>query len=538
MGFRLFFIALLGLPCVAWAQPFTQADTLRGSNGAGRNCYDVGYYELSVAVDVQRKTMAGSTLFRVKNLKNYTSLQIDIFNFLTLDSIIFHQKKCSFIRQGNACFVQFPEVQRQGQVLQFEVFFRGTPMQAKRPPWDGGFVWRTDSLGQPWVGVACQGLGASSWWACKDYLGDEPDSMRINISHPNNLVAVSNGYRKNVVFIDSNTVQSVFEVKNPINTYNVTLNLANYTLVTDEYTDVSGQNRTLEYYVLVANAAKAQQHFGQVKDMLRCFEQHFGAYPFWSDGYRLVETSYWGMEHQSCVAYGNNYKNNAFGFDFIIVHESGHEWFGNSVSVADQAEMWIHEGFTTYAETIFVECMQGKQAANQYIATQKQRLVLKQPIVGILGVNDTNNDVDIYFKAALMLHTLRQMVNNDPLWFATIKRFALEYKKSFVNTAEVITFFNKSLGKDYTTFFAEYLNFAPLPVLHYKCYQDGKNTVLQYKYHANQPNFKMPLSVVVHGKKVVLDPKNAFQKRVFRHTSPQEIQIDAQNYLVTIQKIP
>jgi aminopeptidase N len=504
-----------------------------------RSCYDVLYYNLTIKVNVEDKYINGSTVFTVRNILNYNKLQIDLFDILTLDSIVHQGKKLSYVRQGNACFVTFDKAQPANEINTFEVFFRGRPLSAKRPPWDGGFVWRTDSLKNNWVGVACEGLGASSWWACKDYLGDEPDSMQINIIHPKNLIAVANGQMKNITQPpDTAYIKTTFEVKNPINTYNVTLNLANYTLLTDTYTDAQNTPHTLRYYVLTYNAQRAAKHFAQVKTMLQCYEKHFGAYPFYTDGYTLTETSYWGMEHQSCIAYGNNYKNNDFGFDFIIAHESAHEWFGNSLSVADHAEMWIHESLATYAETILVECLQGTQAATQYINTQRPRLQLRQKMVGNQGVNDTNNDVDVYFKGALMLHTLRQVINNDALWFATLKNFTETYRHKFVNTNNLVAFFNHSLGKDYTVFFNEYLYHTALPQLQYKTTQKGKNTLLTYRYAPNQQGFELPLKITINGKNTTINPTERLQTKVIKNTTPKQIIISNDNYLIEITTLP
>jgi len=427
---------------------FTKADTLRGMLTPLRTCYDVTFYDLRIKLDIPKRSLSGKNTFYFKVTQDFKTCQIDLFDNMTIEKIEYHNRPISYKRKYHAVFLYFPVILKEGTKDSFTVYYKGRPREAVRAPWDGGFVWRKDKEKNDWVGVACEGIGASLWWPLKDHLSDEPDSQAISIEVPKNLMAVSNGRLRSVEHSEKTTRFNWF-VSYPINSYNITLNVGNYAHLQDTYSSVDGK-LTLDYYVLSYNRDKALKHFQQVKNMLKCFEQYFGAYPFQKDGYKLVETEYWGMEHQSCIAYGNNYQNNEWGFDYIIVHESGHEWFGNSISVPDHAEMWIHESFTTYTEAIFMECMYGYEKAVQYLTAQRFNILNQEPILGPLDVNyDRWIGADMYYKGAWMLHTLRSCVNNDELWFQTLKLFCLNFKYRIVNTNQVIQFFNLHLKNDY-----------------------------------------------------------------------------------------
>lgn len=520
--FICFFV--LGMIGNSFAQTFTRADSLRGNLNPDRTCYDVGFYDLKIDIDIEKKYIKGEVLFQVNNIREYKKMQIDLFNHLKINKISQNGVDLNFTREANAVFISFPKNQKKNKISTFTVFYEGTPIAAKKAPWDGGFDWKTDENGEPWIATACEGMGASSWWACKDHLSDEPDSMRIRFIVPKDLTAVSNGKFISKKPIGNDKMQFEWFVSNPINNYNVSLNLADYVHFTDTFTNNLG-DQILNYYVLKNNLEKAKTHFQQVKPMLECFESKFGKYPFWEDGYKLVEVPYWGMEHQSAVAYGNNYKNNDFGFDFIIVHESGHEWFGNSLSANDHAEMWIHESFTTYAETILMECLHGKDSAMKYINTQKKRLVLKEPMIGPKNVNYTNNDVDVYFKGAWLLQTLREVVNNDGIWFGTLKAFAEEFEKQNIDSEQIIEFFNEKTKMDLTRYFNEYLLYAKLPAFHYKI-EDNVNAVrITCWWEANQANFDMPVKVRFGEQIVQIKPTTKLQEFFLGGVTASEVQI-------------
>jgi aminopeptidase N len=492
---------------VASAQIFSQADSLRGQITPLRACYDVLKYEIDVRFPFltgQRDSdgevkypIQGSVLFIASNTLDHQRLQLDLLAHLVIDSIVWKGMHLSFTRTANAVFVDFPELQRAGEDLLFTVFYRGDLIIAKRAPWDGGFVFTTDNAKKPWIGVACEGFGASSWWPCKDHLSDEPDQgIRLNIHIPQNsgLLAVGNG---RLLARKKSGDWEVFswEVSNPINTYNVTVNIGDYIHFSDSYLDAIGEERILDYYVLSSQLSRAQAHFKQVGPMLQCFEKVFGPYAFWEDGYKLVETPYWGMEHQSAVAYGNNYKNNKWGFDFIIIHESAHEWWGNSVSVSDHADMWIHEGFTTYAETIYLECQSNQANAKAYLLEQRKRIALKQPMVGPYEVNYTDTDTDVYFKGAWMLHTMRNSLANDSLFFAYLKHCYQYFYKQVTNTDAMLDFWMLQMGESYRSAWEHYLYKTTLPVLAWKQRGKGKKIRWYYRYEGVEDTFYMPLTL-------------------------------------------
>ncbi|MEM0997580.1 MAG: M1 family metallopeptidase [Bacteroidota bacterium] len=487
----------------ALAQPFTRADSLRGALRPERTCYDVYFYDLEVKVDPEKQRISGRTDIHFTAMQNFTEIQVDLFANMFVDAITFEGKALDYRREFDAIFIEFPEEIRAPQQGMVRVAYSGNPQVAARPPWDGGFVWKKDSNGKPWVGVACEGTGASLWWPGKDYLGDEPDSMRISVIHPIGLKAVCNGNQRSVTDLDVNWTKTEWFVSYPINNYNVTLNIGDYLHWSDTYTNASGTH-PLDYYVMPENEAKSREQFAQVKPMLEVFEKHFGEYPFWRDGYALVETAYLGMEHQGAIAYGNKYLPGYAGYDaldlgwdYIIIHESGHEWWGNSVSCKDHAELWIHEGFCTYSEAVYVEALFDKATAVRYLRSQRRSITNLSPIVGPLDVNFNNwSGSDMYYKGSWMLHTLRHQVNDDELWWKTLRNFAETFRLKNTDTQEVIAWWNEALGADYTWLWRQYLYHAAPPRLLYKLKKKGsKKTKLRFKWEAGESDFRLPLTV-------------------------------------------
>jgi aminopeptidase N len=410
-----------------------------------------------------------------------------------------------FERDSNAVFIEFSQQQPKDIQDSITIYYEGKPIVAANPPWDGGFVWEKDETGKDWIGVSCEGIGASLWWPNKDHLSEEPDSMRIRCEVPSNLMCVANGNLRGSTKLNDGFTRYDWFVSYPINNYNVTLNIADYAHFSDTYTAKDGEKLALDYYVLRYNLEEARKHFEQVKPMLACYEKLFGKYPFWKDGYALVETPYLGMEHQSAIAYGNNYMPGYMGmdlsgtgigltFDYLIIHESGHEYWGNSVSTQDHAEMWIHESFCTYSEGLYIECMQNKENAAKYIVGLRQSIENSSPIIAPLGVNG-NGSGDMYMKGANILHTLRNAINDDKLWFELIYGIAQEFKIKNTNTAEIVQFINRKAGKDYTPFFDQYLRHANIPTLQYAIKGKGKKAVLQYRWLADVAAFNMPVKV-------------------------------------------
>ncbi|MES2628174.1 MAG: M1 family metallopeptidase [Bacteroidota bacterium] len=485
---------------------FTRADSLRGGLRPERTNYDVNYYHLDVDVDIAGKSIKGSVEMLFTQLVPETSqrIQIDLFRNLKITGITdANGAPLEFQREEDAVWVTRKVAMQAGEHFEVNVAYEGVPTEAKKAPWDGGFDWKKDDKGNPWVGVAVEGIGASLWWPNKDHLSDEPDSMRISLTVPKELMGVSNGNLESQEELGAKTRYN-WKVSYPINNYNVSLYIGKYAHFQDTYHGSEGPY-DLDYYVLDYNLDKAKEQFKQVKPMFDCYEKFLGPYPFPKDGYALVETPYLGMEHQGAIAYGNKYLNGYMGrdasflglkFDYIIIHETGHEYWGNSVSMKDLADMWIHEGFCTYSEALYVECMNGADTALKYSNSWKFRVANDIPIIGSYGVNNEGSG-DMYYKGALMLHTLRYLVNNDELWFRTIKDIQRDFRFKTTSTDEMIRYMNGKLNKDYTAVMMQYLGKANPPILNYQVEQKGKNLELKIKWDDVSPDFAMPLGVTL-----------------------------------------
>ncbi|MCU0393836.1 MAG: M1 family metallopeptidase [Thermoflexibacter sp.] len=519
---------------------FSRQDSLRGTLSPERTCYDVLFYDLNLKISPESKTIKGFNEIRYKVINDFSVLQIDLFENLQIDRILQGNKLLKFKREGNATFVYFTEKQIQGNTGNIKVYYQGKPQIARRPPWDGGLSWTKDKEQNDWIAVSCEGLGASVWFPNKDHLSDEPDSMRLYFEVPKGLYCVANGN-----LLAHKSVNNLFDsyewrVSYPINNYNVTFVVGKLAHFQDFYESKDKQLLALDYYVLSYNLEKAKTHFAQVKKMLACYEEKFGKYPFWKDGYALVETPFWGMEHQGAIAYGNNYVNNEFGFDFIIVHESGHEYFGNSISVADHAEMWIHEGFTTYSDALLVECLTGDyQQYLAYLNKFKDKIQNLDPVIAPLGVNYRHwRGSDMYYKGAWMLHTLRSLLANDALWFKTLYDFHQSFQLSVVNSTQVIDFFCNRLGEKFRPVFNQYLRYAKPPVL--KIYQrrKGKKLELHYKLESEAPMFELPIHYRI--KKAnddfqALRPNKDWQKIKIKVSKGQEIEFNNNAFYFVVE---
>jgi len=452
---------------------FSRADTLRGMLTPLRTCYDINYYHLDIKMNIDDKSIRGSNEFAFTATEDFRNLQFDLFSNLKVDSIIYRGKELQFKREFNAVFVTFSSTIKKGSKDKFIVFYTGKPVVAKNPPWDGGFIFSKDKSGKPWVSVACQGLGASSWWPNKDHQSDEVDSMLISISVPKNLKEISNGRLRSKVLKPDGSMQYNWFVNNPINNYDVTFYIGDYAHWTDQYTGEKGK-LSIDYWSLKEDSTKARPHWdADVKPMLKCFEHWFGPYPFYEDGYKLVQAPHLGMEHQSAVAYGNQFKKGYLGrdlsgtgwglkFDFITVHESGHEWFGNSITSKDIADMWIHEAFTTYSEVLFTECQCGKQAATDYVIGIRRNIQNDKPIIGPYHVN-TEGSGDMYYKGANMIHQIRQMINDDEKFRRILRGLNQEFYHKTVTTAEVEHYLSKKSGLNLDKVFNVFLRQAAPP---------------------------------------------------------------------------
>jgi aminopeptidase N len=525
-------------------QKFTRADTLRGTLSPERICYDVLYYHLNIDVNINDRYISGSNVIRFKAMNDFVKMQVDLFENMKVERIMYKEKELAFKRESNAVFITFPEKIKKGTTTEFKFFYSGNPIVAKKAPWDGGFVFQKDKDGNPWVGVAVQGTGASLWWPNKDHQSDEPDSMMISITIPSGLMNISNGRLRSKEELNGKTKYNWF-VKNPINNYDVTLNIGKYFHFDDVYTNADGEKLTLDYYVLPQNADIAKKQFEEVKPMLKIFEKHFGKYPFYEDGFKLVETSYLGMEHQSCIAYGNEYKKGYKGldlsgtgeglkFDYIIIHEAAHEWWGNSVTSEDIADMWLHEGFGQYSETVYLEDLYGKESALTYLNGLKGNVGNKTPVIGPYGVNEEGSG-DMYPKGALMLNTLRSVVNNDTLWWNIVKGIQAQYRHRATNTNEIIAYVNKMSGKDLTPVFDQYLRYPAIPVLELKYTQKGNDVELEYRWKADVKKFNMPVDLILKNSEVIrIYPGNDFTKTTLKNSMKEDVKVDTRRFYVKV----
>ena len=533
----------------AVSQEFTYSDSLRGNLSEFRSCYDVFYYDLNVTVDdYQQKLINSSNTIHAIAISSFQKIQIDLFESLKIHSIEFEEKMLEFERIHNAVFVNFPRVINVNEKINFKVMYSGKPRVAVNPPWDGGFSWEKDKNGNSWIGVSCQGLGASSWWPCKDHQSDEPDSMNITSTVRYPLQVISNGKKKSDQTFFSDKLQSKANksswfVSYPINNYNVTLCIGDYKYFNDYHVN-NYDTLDLDYYVLKYNYNKAKDHFQQVKPMLECFEKYFGPYPFYKDGYTLIETPYLGMEHQSAIAYGNNYLPGYNGnrqfisgldFDYIIIHETGHEWWGNSITTNDIADMWIHEGFCTYSEVLYVECIYGYDIMLDYVNNQKRSVRNDKPIIGPYNVNKKGSN-DMYQKGSLMLHTLRSLIDNDSLWFSIIKGISEEFKYQIVDGAEIIEYINEKVDLDLYYFFQQYLYKSEIPTFEYKIQKKGREYTLLYRWNAID-DFNMNIKVNVETKDILLLPDNEWKEYSLGNVDIKSFKVREDLFYVNVKKI-
>ncbi len=477
---------------------FSRADSLRGTLSPLRSCYDVLLYDLDIKVDIDKKFISGSSTIKFLAKNDFQKLQIDLFENMKIEKIEYynnadggHSQNLKYSRQFNAVFAEFPETVKKDSVRFLKIYYSGKPQAAKHAPWDGGFSWSKDEEGNPWVAVSCQGTGASLWWPCKDHQSDEPIEMYIRVTVPPGLSDVSNGRLKQKTTLPDGWTKYEWYVSYPINNYDVTLNIGKYQYFGDKYFNPAYKDTlTLDYFVMPYNLEKAKIQFAQVKPMLDCYYKYYGEYPFVRDGYKLVEAPYLGMEHQSCVAYGNKYKNGYSGFDmsgtgykfdYIIIHESAHEWWGNSVTTKDIADMWIHEGFGTYSEALYVESVYGYKAYMEYINSEKNKVENNSPITGKFGVNNEGAD-DMYPKGALLIHTIRSIINDDKKFFKILKGIQDTYKYQIVDSKDIEKYISVESGIDFSNIFDLYLRSASIPKLSLKIESDSKDLRIAYRY--------------------------------------------------------
>ncbi len=542
----MFTIALTAVMTYSNAQTtsFTRADSLRGFLSPERTCYDVTYYHLEVKVDVEQQSLEGSNTVLFDVVESTNRIQLDLFQELDIKSVLdAGGKPLKVEREHNAFFITFPQPLAKGSRHSVKVNYGGKPRVAPRPPWDGGLSWQKDAEGNPWVVVTCQGLGASVWWPNKDTQADEPDSMLISVTVPNGLMDVSNGRLRKVTQVNKKWTRYDWFVANPINNYSVTLNIGKYTHFSDTYAGENG-NLTLDYYVMPYDLEKAKEQFKQVKPMLACFEKSFGPYPFYEDGYKLVQSPHPGMEHQSAIAYGNYFKNGyrlrssskiGLLFDFIIIHETAHEWFGNSITSKDIADMWVHESFGAYLEAVYVECELGYEAAMEYMYGKRNEVQFDRPILGTYGVNHQGSG-DMYPKGALLLNMLRHACDGHEQWGTMLRDMGDTFRHKVVTYEEVTGFMSKALNRDFSKVFEHYFTRIELPVLKVSISVVAGKQQLTYSWQSAIEGFDLPIEVLVgDGKWQKIYPTSTPQTMTIQLSNPESF-VAHPNYFVEVEK--
>lgn len=518
---------------------YNRADSLRGELTPLRTCYDIKSYFLDVDIDINNRSLAGKNKFIFEAVDDFSRLQFDLFDNLSVDSIVYGKQNLNFEREYNAVFVDFPIIVPKGRLDSFEVYYSGRPLTATRAPWDGGFDWKKDSKGTPWVATACQGLGASVWWPNKDHQSDKVDSMTLSVTVPKGLINVSNGRLLKEENVGDNKKKYVWKVSYPINNYNIALNIGDYEHFKDEY---YGENGLLdvEYYVLKENKDKIDHLKRNAVRTLQAFEHWFGPYPFYNDGYKIVETAHLGMEHQSAIAYGNKYQNGYLGtdgsgtgwgmkWDFIIVHESGHEWFGNNITSKDLGDMWIHEAFTNYSESLFIEFFYGKDAGQEYIYGNRQGIKNDKPLRGPLSVNKSGSG-DMYLKGGVILNMLRTIIDDDVLWRNMLRDLNKDFYLQTVDYKDIVDYILDYTQLDLDKFFEQYILTADLPTLEIRLNDKG---YLEGRWKSTVKNFKMPIHLGENEKgKELIWLTDRFQKLNIPVTDNNNISIDTFNYYI------
>ena len=518
------------------APAVTRANILRGEYGPYRANNDLLYYQLTVRVDPVKKYLSGKNNIRFKMLQDGTRIQLDLHPALQIDKITLGETALKYEREEGAVFVDFPETLRAGREYAIDFFYSGNPVTTAR---FGGITFKTDPAGRPWINTACEDIGASVWWPNKDQWRDEVEGMRISAEIPNGLTDVSNGKFIGKTDLGDGYTRWDWQVHYPINNYDVSLNIGDYEHFSDKLGDLP-----LDFYALPEDLEKAKKQFSQAKGMIEAYQHYFGDYPFKKDGYKLIEAPYTGMEHQSAVTYGNGFEN-GYGkrdwtgvgisprFDFIIIHESAHEWFGNAITAADRSDMWIHEAWATYLECLYVEYMYGKEDGLKYTNGYKTKVQNRRPIIAERGVNATPPQ-DQYFKGALFINTLRSMVNDDKKWFALLHDLFQTFKYRNIMTEDVVEFFNQKTGMNLTPVFNEYLRRVALPTLELK-FDDVGGTV-DYRWKADEPGFAMPIRVGAKDHWQTVKPTAEWQT-MKTPLKKDEFQVPTDLYYVDVTKL-
>ena len=516
------------------SETFTHQDSLRGSITPERAWWDLNYYHLEIAVNPKTKSIKGKNTIRYTILEPNQTLQIDLQAPMKLTKAVQDGEELVVLKDGNAHFINLkkPQIKINAQE-EIQIYYDGKPRVAVRAPWDGGISWKKDNNGNDFIASSCQGLGASVWWPNKDHMYDEVDSMKISVNVPKHLMNISNGRLQSTEEQNNGTTTYNWVVTNPINNYGVNINIGDYVHFSEVYEGEKGP-LDMEYYVLRDNLEKAKKQFKDAPKMMKAFEYWFGPYPFYEDSFKLVEVPYLGMEHQSSVTYGNQYKQGYLGrdlsrtgwglkFDFIIIHESGHEWFANNITYKDAADMWIHEGFTAYSENLFLDYHYGSEASADYVIGTRANIQNDKPIIGTYNVNSEGSS-DMYYKGANMLHTLRQLVNDDEKWRQLLRGLNKTFYHQTVTTQEIENYISEFLELNLTAFFNQYLRDIRIPNFEYYI----ENNELNYRWNNVVKNFEMPIEIEINNDNLWLYPNAAWQKTKIKTS---EISIDRDYYI-------
>ncbi|MDE3253230.1 MAG: M1 family metallopeptidase [Bacteroidota bacterium] len=532
----------------AITKPFTHQDTLRGSLNPERTWWDVMYYAIAVEPDYANKTIQGTVDIDFKVLSAGNVMQIDLQEPMELDKATLGDKALQFVREGNAYHVSIPQKLTMGSIQSLTLAFSGHPRVAVRPPWDGGWIFTKDKMGRPWMSVACQGLGASVWYPCKDHQSDEPDkgaTLRITVA--DTLVAVGNGRLEKTIPQKNGKITYVWKVVNPINNYNIIPYIGKYVNWQETFNGEKGK-LDCSYWVLDYDLTKAKEQFKQAPLMLKCFEYWMGPYPFYEDSYKLVEAPHLGMEHQSAVAYGNQFMNGYLGrdlsgtgwglkWDFIIVHESGHEWFANNITSKDLADMWIHEGFTNYSETLYTECQSGKEAANEYNYGTRKGIRNDVPIIAPYGVNKQGSG-DMYPKSGNMLQSIRHAMNNDEHFRQLLRYLNKKFYHSTVTTEDIQSVVSDYFGSSVQKIFDQYLRTTQIPVLEYKLADNDRK--LSFRYTHCVDGFNLPIVLNNGSQSWEIKPESHEWKEItLKADDLAKFPLDSieKNYYVTVKNV-
>ena len=525
-------------PLFEHSKKFTRQDSLRGSITKERIWWDLTYYHLDITVNPDDKFINGKNTVQYRVLKPHKILQIDLQNPLKISKVIQNGKELDVVSEGNAHYIHLKDTQKIGEINSLDIYYEGYPKVAKRAPWDGGFSWKRDHNGKHFIATSCQGLGASVWWPNKDHMYDEVDSMAISVRVPKDLMNISNGRLRKIEEHNDETTTYHWFVNNPINNYGVNVNIGDYVHFSEKYNGENGE-LDMDYYVLRDNLEKAKKQFRDAPKMMKAFEHWFGKYPFYKDGYKLVEVPYLGMEHQSSVTYGNEYQNGYLGrdlsgtgwglkFDFIIIHESGHEWFANNITYKDAADMWIHESFTAYSENLFLDYYYGKEASAAYVIGTRKSIQNDIPIIGQYHVNNSGSG-DMYYKGANMLHTIRTLIDNDEKWRKILRGLNTKFYHKTVTSQEVEKYINQQSNIDLTKVFDQYLRTIKIPVFEYTI----KNKKLTYRWNNIVNGFNMPVNILIDGTLKQLKPTENWQSQII---NSETIKVDT-NFYVNSRRI-